>query len=54
VGDQQAVDHAIFTCLALPVSLAVRRRAIDFLVRIRYEDPPAPQPSRVLQLATTA
>lgn len=41
-GDQQALERAIPACLAQPASLAARRRAIECLVRIRYEDPPAP------------
>jgi hypothetical protein len=41
-GDQQALEQAIPACLAEPAGLAARRRAIEFLARIRYEDPPAP------------
>jgi hypothetical protein len=41
-GDQQALERAIPACLAQSASLAARRRAIEFLARIRYEDPPAP------------
>jgi hypothetical protein len=40
--EQQALEQAIPTCLAQPTNLAARRRAIEFLARIRYEDPPAP------------
>jgi hypothetical protein len=41
-GDNQALEGAIRTCLAQPVSLAIRHRAIELLARVRYEDPPAP------------
>jgi len=41
-GNPQALEQAIPACLAQPTSLAARRRAIEFLARIRYEDPPAP------------
>jgi len=41
-GDIQALDRAIPVCLAQPASLATRRRAIELLARVRYEDPPPP------------
>jgi hypothetical protein len=41
-GDQEALEQAVPTCLAQPASLAARRPTIEFLARIRYEDPPAP------------
>jgi hypothetical protein len=41
-GDDQALEHAIRTCLAQPAGLATRHRAIELLARVRYEDPPAP------------
>jgi hypothetical protein len=39
-GDDHALEQAIPMCLAQPASLAIRRRAIEFLARIRYENPP--------------
>jgi hypothetical protein len=39
-GDNQALEHAIPVCLAQPASLATRRRAIELLARVRYEDLP--------------
>lgn len=40
-GDNdQALEQAIRTCLAQPVSLATRHRAIELLARVRYEDAP--------------
>jgi hypothetical protein len=39
-GDDQALERAIPVCLAQPASLATRRRAIELLARIRYEDLP--------------
>jgi Family of unknown function (DUF6459) len=40
-GGGQALERAITDCMAQPASLATRRRAIELLARIRYEDPPA-------------
>jgi len=39
-GDRQALERAITGCMAQPASLATRRRAIEFLARIRYDDAP--------------
>jgi hypothetical protein len=36
----QALEQAIRTCLAEPVSLGTRHRAIELLARARYEDAP--------------
>jgi hypothetical protein len=41
-GDNQALERAIPVCLAQPASLATRRRAIELLARVRYEDLPPP------------
>jgi hypothetical protein len=41
-GDDQALEQAIRACLAQPASLATRRRAIELLARVRYEDAPPP------------
>ena len=41
-GDEHTMEQAIGTCLAQPVSLAVRHRAIELLARARYEDPSLP------------
>jgi hypothetical protein len=41
-GDEQALEQAMKTCLAWPVSLAIRDRAIELLARVRYEDPQPP------------
>jgi hypothetical protein len=44
--DELDLERAIRACLALPVSLAARHRAIELLARARYEDPsPPPRPS---------
>jgi len=40
--DVQALDRAMPICLAQPASLATRRRAIELLARVRYEDLPPP------------
>jgi hypothetical protein len=42
-GDEQALEQAIRVCLAQPASLATRHRAIEWLARIRYEDPSLPR-----------
>jgi hypothetical protein len=42
-GDDQALEHAIRTCLAQPASLATRHRAIELLARVLYESPAAPR-----------
>ena len=43
-GDHAALDAAIDACLAhTERTLYTRWRAISFLVRIRYEDPPTPE-----------
>jgi hypothetical protein len=39
-GDNHALERAIPLCLARPVSLATRHRAIELLARIRYEETP--------------
>jgi len=41
-GDNQALEQAIRTCLAQSASLATRRRAIELLARVRWEDLPPP------------
>jgi hypothetical protein len=42
-GDHAALDAAIYACLARTEhTLYTRWRAISFLVRVRYEDPPTP------------
>ena len=38
-GDEAALERAMQTSLALPVSLAARHRAIELLARARYENP---------------
>ncbi len=35
-GDREALDLAIEVCLARPVSLAIRQRAIELLANARY------------------
>jgi hypothetical protein len=37
--DDQALEHAIRSCLAQQASLATRHRAIKVLARVRSEDP---------------
>jgi hypothetical protein len=44
-GDDQALERAIPVCLAQPASLAIRRRAIELLARVRYEDEDLPPPA---------
>jgi hypothetical protein len=41
-GDDQALEQGIRICLAQPVSLTTRHRAIELLARVRYEDAPPP------------
>jgi hypothetical protein len=41
-GNIEALDRAISACLAQSASLATRRRAIELLARVRYEDLPPP------------
>jgi hypothetical protein len=41
-GDGPALERAIKTTLAQPVSLATRHRAIELLARVRYEHPSLP------------
>jgi len=41
-GNIEALDRAMPACLAQPASLATRRRAIELLARVRYEDLPPP------------
>jgi hypothetical protein len=44
-GDHAALDAAIDACLARTEHpLYIRWRAIGFLVRVRYEDQPTPEP----------
>jgi hypothetical protein len=38
LGNEQALEQAIRTSLAQPVSLAIRHRAIELLARVRYEN----------------
>jgi conjugative relaxase-like TrwC/TraI family protein len=40
--NDQALEHAIRTCLAQPANLATRHRAIELLARVRYEDSSSP------------
>jgi len=41
-GNIEALDRAMPVCLAQSASLATRRRAIELLARVRYEDLPPP------------